>query len=380
MYSEYAITISKGIGEIVSREVYDITGVYPKQVDNILYVNLDMEKVIDLILWGRTIYKVIHVIDRGNFRDLDDLSKKIERNDLKLFGIKGSFALRTTRYGSHSFTSLDVNRVVGASVYRALNRAGYDVKVDLGRPDIEYILRIVNDEYLFGVNIVGESLHIRRYRVFNHPASIKTCLASAMIYLSGYKDEVFIDPMAGGGTIPIEAALIKYRIAPGLYRESHPLVDIPYYDSEVYYERRSEAFESRIDEVYGEPIIYNDISPVYMRGAKRNAESAEVDEYIKFFSYDARRLSNYLGGLNGGVAVFNPPYGIRMTRNHIIPELYRDVVSELRVLGIRKIVVITSMARYFREALEMNGYKINCRYSVLHGKPTTHILCGVSQV
>lgn len=117
-----------------------------------------------------------------------------------------------------------------------------------------------------------------------------------------------------------------------------------------------------------------------MRGAKRNAESAEVKEYIKFFSHDARKLSKYLDDLEGGIAVFNPPYGIRMTRNHIIPELYRDVASELRILGIRKIVVITSMARYFRGALEENGYKINCRYNVLHGKLTTHILCGVSQL
>lgn len=77
-----------------------------------------------------------------------------------------------------------------------------------------------------------------------------------MIYLSGYKDEVFIDPMAGGGTIPIEAALVKYRIAPGLYREPHPLVNIPYYDREIYEEKRLEAYESRIGEVYGEPIIY----------------------------------------------------------------------------------------------------------------------------
>lgn len=72
MHIEYDITLSKGIGVIASKEVYNIASVHPRQVDNILYVNLDMGKVIDLILWG--IFRVIHVIDRGKFRDLYDLS------------------------------------------------------------------------------------------------------------------------------------------------------------------------------------------------------------------------------------------------------------------------------------------------------------------
>ncbi len=376
MKAWYAITITKGIADIASKEVHDITGVYPRAGDNILYASLDMDRLYDLILWGRTIYKVIHILDQGSFRDLDDLAERVEKVDLKLFGCDGSFALRTSRYGSHDFTSLDANRVVGASIYRSLVRAGYDVRVDLTNPDVEYILRIVGDEYLFGVNVVGESLHIRRYRVYNHPASIKTSLASALIYISGYSGEVFIDPMAGGGTIPIEAAMIKYRIAPGLYRESHPLIRIPYYDAELYFEKRREAGERRFEEVFGEPIIYNDISPRYMQGAIRNAESAGVDRYITFMSYDARELSEYIPSLEGGTAVFNPPYGIRMTRKDVIYELYRDVVSELKILGVRKIVAITSEARLFRNALEENGYRIGCKYVVLHGKLTTHIICG----
>ncbi len=376
MKAEYAITITKGIADIASREVYSITRESPEKGDNILYVSLDMERLYDLILWGRTIYKVIHILDRGRFKTLDGLADRIEKIDLKMFGCNGSFALRTSRYGTHDFTSLDANREVGASIYRSLVRAGYNVRVDLNTPDVEYVLRIVDDEYLFGVNVVGESLHIRRYRVYNHPASIKTSLAAALIYISGYSDEIFIDPMAGGGTIPIEAAMIKYRVAPGLYRESHPLIRLPYYDKELYYTKRSEAAGYKIDESFGEPIIYNDISPRYMLGAIRNAESAGVQKFITFMSYDARKLSEYIPSLEGGVAVFNPPYGIRMTRKDVIHELYLDVVSELKILGVKRIVGITSEARLFRDALEENGYKIGCKYVVLHGKLTTHIICG----
>ncbi len=372
----YLITISKGISEVCADEVESITNVSPEIGDNILRIKLDIDKLYRLIIWGRTIHKVIHILDENEFKDLDDIASRIANLDLKEFGLNGSFALRTSRYGSHDFTSLDANRVVGAAVYNALEKSGYNVHVDLNDPDVEYVLRIVGDKYTFGVNLVGESLHIRRYRVYNHPASIKTSLAAAMIYLSGFWEEPFIDPMAGGGTIPIEAALYRYRIAPGLFRDVHPLINLPYYDESIYFKVREDAYEQRVKEPLDIDIIYNDISTRYMKGAIRNAESAGVYEYIKFFSYDARELSKYIGDLVDGIAVFNPPYGIRMTRKEVLAELYDDVISELKILGIRKVIVITSEYRLLKNALLDNEFEIYKHLNVLHGKLTTHIVCS----
>ncbi len=371
--ADILITITKGIARVAAEEVRDITGVMPIQAENTLRVRLGVEAVPRLILWGRTIYKVIHVLDEGVFNSLEDIARRVESLDLRLFGGDGSFALRSSRYGSHGFTSLDANRVVGAAVYRALERAGYKVSVDLTSPDREYILRIVDDRYTFGVNLVGESLHIRGYRVWNHPAAIKTSLAAAMVLLSGFWDEPFIDPMAGGGTIPIEAALYRYRYAPGLYRPNHMITKIPYYPLETYLEAREEAYNARLPPGEGPEIIYNDISCRYMSGAERNAESAGVDRAIRFMCVDARDLTSHLPSLESGVAVFNPPYGIRMTRRKVLEDLYRDVVDELSSLGIRRIVAITSEYRLLRDALEASGYRVLENLQVLHGKLITRI-------
>lgn len=369
------ITITKGISKISAREVEEITGRRPEASENTLTVDLDEESVYRLILWGRTIYKVIHVLDEGMFTDLDELATKIGRLDFKLFGGDGGFALRTSRYGDHSFTSLDANRVVGASIYKGLKRAGYDVKVDLTDPRYEYILRIVDENYVFGINLSGESLHIRGYRVWSHPAALKNSLAAAMILLSGFWDETLIDPMAGGGTIPIEAALYRYRIAPGLYRPTHPIADIPYYGREGYLEVRREAEEEVLSE--GPEIIYNDISCRYMLGGRRNAESAGVDKMITFMCIDARSLSDRISIDEPSIAVTNPPYGIRGTRRDVIPELYKALVEELDSMGVYKIVSITSRYREMKEALLDNGYEIRENLQVLHGKLTTRISLAV---
>jgi len=377
---EYIITINNGLSEISSEEVYRITGRKPYSNENILRFKGSEDDAYKLIIWGRTIHRVLLLIDEGVFNDMDDLSNKIGRTDLQEYFKKGSkFALKTTRYGEHSFTSIDVNKVIGGVIHSKLISLNMDPKVDLENPDIQFILRIIDDKYMFTVNLSGESLHVRGYRKYNHPASIKTSIASAMILLSGWRDQDLIDPMAGGGTIPIEAAMIKYRYAPGLYRDHHPIINIPIFDEERYMAYRREAYELRINDRLDTKIIYNDISKRYLEGAMLNARSAYVDKYIDFYLYDARMLSKYNIKIDEDfIVVSNPPYGIRMTRDKIIPRLYGEVVNELSVLGCSKIVVITSSWRYMLSALEKNGFKIVKKLKIKHGKLDTFILYAVS--
>lgn len=377
---EYIVTINKGIEEIAAREVYTLLGRKPVIGDNILRVKGTVEDAYKLIIWGRTFHRVLLLIDEGEFKDLEDLKNKISRLDFKEYFKKGSkFALKTNRYGIHTFTSIDANKVVGGAIHDVLMEKNLDPQVDLKNPDIQFILRIVDDRYMLTINLVGESLHARNYRVYNHPASIKTSLAAAMILLSGWGDEDFIDPMGGGGTIPIEASMIKYRYAPGLYRSFHPLINIPIFNSSDYHRFREDAIYMRINNKLDVSIVYNDVSRRHYEGAILNSKSAGVDKYIDFYNYDARRLSKYGFKLrNGFITVSNPPYGIRMTRHKVIPELYMEVVRELVGLGCKKFVMITSAWKSLLNAFEENNVKLVRKYQIKHGRLDTFILYGVA--
>ncbi len=375
---EYIITINSGLEQISASEVKGITGRNVKIGDNILRLNGSEEDGYKLILWGRTIHRVLLLIDEGEFTDLDDLGWRVERIDFRSYFKRGlRFALKTNRYGEHDFTSLDVNRVIGGVINRKLRLQDLDPKVDLDNPDIQFIMRVINDKYMLAVNLVGESLHVRGYRRYNHPVAIKTSIAAAMILLSDWNDEDFIDPMAGGGTIPIEAALYKYRYAPGLYRKTHPIINIPIFNPELYYKYRENAEESKLDNL-DINILYNDISRKYMDGAIINASSAGVDKFIKFLNFDVRYLHKYHIPLRDGfIAVFNPPYGIRMTRDKAIPSLYRDVVNTLVNLGCKRIITITASWRSMIDAFEYSSVKLVRRIQVKHGQLDTFILDGV---
>jgi putative N6-adenine-specific DNA methylase len=80
---------------------------------------------------------------------------------------------------------------------------------------------IVQDSVTLMVDTSGDGLHKRGYRPLRHEAPLRETLAAALVSLSLYRPdspEVLFDPFCGSGTIPIEAALMAQKIAPGLNR------------------------------------------------------------------------------------------------------------------------------------------------------------------
>jgi len=267
--------------------------------------------------------------------------------------------------------------VIGGLIHDVLSDEGLNPTVNLSSPDIQFIMRIVYNRYMLTINLTGESLHVRDYKVFNHPASIKTSIAASMIYLSKWNNKDFIDPMGGGGTIPIEAAMIKYKYSPGIYRPFHPLINIPLFNMEEYFNYREEAIGQKIRNKQEIEIVYNDVSPRYLYGALSNAVSADVSNFISFYNLDARSLTRYGVKLREVfVTVSNPPYGIRMTRHRIIPQLYEDVISELVSMGCSRFVMITSAWKSLLNAFERNRVNLLRMTRIKHGNLDTFILYG----
>ena len=79
---------------------------------------------------------------------------------------------------------------------------------------------INKDRVLVGLDTTGESLHKRGYRKLVSKAPLAENLAAGLIMLTPWKyDRILVDPFCGCGTIPIEAALMAAKIAPGMNRE-----------------------------------------------------------------------------------------------------------------------------------------------------------------
>jgi tRNA G10 N-methylase Trm11 len=95
--------------------------------------------------------------------------------------------------------------------------SGVDAEVDLESPEFELTLVRTEDEFL-AVSAPGSmrqdwSVRRPRRRPFFHPAAIFPKLSRALVNLSRCKQgEVFLDPFAGTGSIPMEASIVGARV------------------------------------------------------------------------------------------------------------------------------------------------------------------------
>src|SRR5690606_1212976 len=132
-----------------------------------------------------------------------------------------------------------------------------------------------------GIDLSGESLHRRGYRVAQGEAPLKENLAAALLRHAQWpalaaEGAAFVDPMAGSGTLVIEAALMAHDQAPGLHRAEFGFQRWPGHDAAAWNalleEARTRAEQGLLRE---RPSLRGyDRDPAMVSAARENAERA----------------------------------------------------------------------------------------------------------
>jgi len=183
--------------------------------------------------------------------------------------------------------------------------------VDPKDPDVRIVLHLARDEATLSLDLAGEPLHKRGYRVSLGPAPLKETLAASVLLLGGANPELpFVDPMAGSGTLAIEQAQRARRIAPGQDRAFGFQRWPPYRGKlqSVFDRLRAEARAAALPRPPA-PILARDFHPKAVEALRRNVAAAGLEADITIEQGDARRLD--LQGTPGTIAT-NPPYGERL--------------------------------------------------------------------
>jgi len=369
MMHKFFATVPCGIEDIASEEVYELIGCRAKPDVGRIFFEASLESIFLLNLKASTLNKIMIQMCHGIFSELKDIYRMVKDVDYGwIIDANQPFAVRSERVGIHNFTSMDVSRIVGQAIIDSYSEAyGKRLPVNLDEPEVEFYALVRDQEFLLGVNTTGNSLHRRGYRAYMHPASLKSTLASAMLRLSGWKPEKSIlDPMCGGGTIPIEAAFKAANIPPGHLRSDFAFLKLKFIDENDFWTLRNRLLaEMRCEAPAG---IYGmEKFKRHLEGAILNSEKAGVRELIEFKLGDATNSSDYPDGEIGYVVV-NPPYGIRMVPGGSPRALYKRFLKALRErVEDAILILITAAHKRFVEAAEENGIEIIERRIVLHG-------------
>lgn len=204
-----------------------------------------------------------------------------------------------------------------------------------------------------------ESLHKRGYRRDTVEAPLNEVLAAGMIQLSGWNgDTVFIDPMCGGGTLPIEATMLSTRTPAQLHREQFGFMRWPDFDEKLWKAVKKNAL-SEIRELPN--AVYASDKDLRARNATAvNLMASGLEKEIQLQRMAFEKLEP---PAESGVLMFNPPYDERMKVEEI-ESFYSSIGDRLKQhwKGWNTWIISSN-----RDALKQIGLKTSKRITLFNG-------------
>ena len=193
------------------------------------------------------------------------------------------------------------------------------------------------------IDTSGVPLHKRGYRPAAGEAPLRETLGAAIAMTTRPRDNVLLwDPFCGSGTIVIEAAMMMKGIAPGLHRrfaaEEFGIISREYWKNAR--EEARAAVKDTDFEAWG-----SDIDAEVLEYAQANASRAGVDDVVKFFRADARKIEK---PDRRGTLVCNPPYGERLMDEREVERLYKDMGKTFAAFAPWQMYILTSDERFER--------------------------------
>ena len=361
------LTCHSGFEDIVAKEAEGF-GARPVELRmGRVIVEGDLELIYRFNAWSRTAHRVLLMLDRFRVHGLREIYEAASSVDYGFMRPGQSFAVHGERHGVHPFTSIDVAATVGRAVMDSYRRSrGAELRVNLGSPDVIIEADLVHDELFLSLDTTGESLHIREWRRYNHPSSIKPSLSQVLLMFSGWRGSPLLDPFTGGATIPIEAAL-RWLNAPTHADRDYAYRRLPFYDPEV---ERMER-DSHPDPIDEPPcngcVVGVELSLKHYKGALKNVAAAGVSDVVDLVHGDSMRWEQKA---RFPYIVTNPPYGIRSGGRKRVVGLYerfaRHIPRLLEKDGV--VVTVTTEHKQMKRALESAGLSVIDERHGRHGR------------
>ncbi|MDP3238406.1 MAG: THUMP domain-containing protein [Myxococcales bacterium] len=215
--------------------------------------------------------------------------------------------LKDTEHTHSGFVAL---KLKDGLVDRLREKWGQRPDVDTHNPTFHIVAHLAKTSLSVSLDLSGEPLFKRGYRTATTAAPMKETLAAAMLLASKYDgSEPFVDPMAGSGTLAIEAGFIATRRAPGLKRtfacESWP----------SFAPKLKPLLEDIRKEAHAmvrpapAPLLARDYDDEVLTALKRNVVTAGLPA-LRIESADATTADPPEGP--PGLVCTNPPYGERL--------------------------------------------------------------------
>ena len=232
-----------------------------------------------------------------------------------------------TRFGSQV--------VKDAIVDQLRDRHGWRPSVS-SKPDLRINVHARGETASVAIDLSGQSLHERGYRLEAGEAPLKENLAAAILYRANWpalarEGATLLDPMCGSATFLIEGAMMAADIAPGLLRVRFGFDKWMGHVPKIWLQLLEEARQRRVDglaTVKTTIIGYEGLAKIVGR-ARANIQRAGLGKLVTVHQQELAGLQ-VPEDMTPGLVVANPPYGERMGDEASLVYLYKHLGEKIK--------------------------------------------------
>lgn len=345
MYTFFASS-PRHIEDMVATEISSLGGAQISPTHAGVSFVGDLEMGLRAALWSRLASRILLRVGHFKMTSKEDLYKGVQQIDwTEHFDPNQTFSCFFTHRGELKFPgNLGTLTIKDGIVDKFRDTTGRRPSVDKDYPHISITGHAEKGMCSIYINLSGDPLHRRGYRLGQGPAPIRENVAAAMLMRMGWaqalrdnarvdggKEIAFglYDPMCGSGTILIEAAMIAADMAPGLLRTTHwGFFNWKGFDQSIWDNLIAEARERKKTGIKSMPtLVGSDKDGRAVAFARKNCQRAGFTGSIK---WKTRELADAIQMLpeelpEEGLIITNPPYGVRLEDEKNIKPLYKGL-------------------------------------------------------
>lgn len=369
----FSVTSANGYESLVAKEL-DALGIghYTIGKGNVTFSGTQADGL-KVCLWSRVASKVLLKLFDFDIQQEKDIYKNARKYDWpSLFDINRTFAVDTVlasgSFKNGAYLSLVLKDAIADSFRE---KCGGRPDIDTDQPDIRINLYIERNHASVSLDMAGNSLHRRGYRIAHVEAPLKENAAAALLYRGGWEAVAkaggpFVDPMCGSGTLVIEAAMMAAKIPSAFDRNYFCFKYWKKFRGDLWEALRQDALETIKANIASVPPLFGyDYSTDAVNAARKNVSKAfsmypELLEKIHIAKKELHKLSVPAeAGSKPGFIGVNPPYGERLGDTETLYQLYADMgnIFKERFDGWKGIFITSNQELALKTGLK--AYKVN---------------------
>ena len=335
---EFFASCPKGLEYLLAQELKQLGAQTVQETVAGVSFSGDLEVAYRGCMWSRLASRILFrlgEINSATKEQLYDEVKSFEWDD----HLDSNSSFRIDFTGSTpdiNHTRFGAQVVKDAIVDQLRDEHGWRPSVNASNPDLRINVHARGAKAFVSIDLSGQSLHQRGYRLEAGTAPLKENLAAALLIRAGWQEKMktgatLVDPMCGSGTLLIEGAMMMADIAPGLMRARFGFDRWMGHVPKIWMNILEEARERRkvgLASAESRIVGFEGLSSVAHR-AKSNLERMGLSRLVSVCQQELKDL-RLDADLPAGLVICNPPYGERMGDEASLVYLYQHLGEKLK--------------------------------------------------